>query len=557
MIQQIVTFEGGLSTKKLPHLIARNEAIVCTNVDLETGGLTPLKSFIYVDNVAGKHIYPYNDLIISNATDVDDRFYDTFGGRLYWSNAEYSAYGLMRYDGTDAGVNAEAPSPLSTAETTSIAITESATAGRLTIAATYTYAFTVVDTDGIESTPEVHITSVTLTGNKQSMLLSISYADMTTIETNHPDMAGLNIYRTGGDNPTFNVIATNMLKDHPDVIDTGTHYTWYDKVADIDVSRTELYTFENNAPSAGLDKMIESNGTLWGAIGTNVYFSRTGSPEYWGLLDYITLDKECTGLGKFGGSVVAFTRTSAYLINGSTRDDVNVQRLPFNQGCIEGHSIVNIDSYLLWTSLNGVCIFNGATIDVITKDILSWDEFGRVGEATYGDYDTTTSKWDSSLGFDIRYAESYQDRYYGVYSDGILVIDLSNGTKVSTIGLTGVVSLAVNDEDNLLYAVVPNATSGFDVYYLPSSGDSSMTATWKTSRIDDASTNIQKHYRDVTLEAMPVSVEVFVDGESVKVYTGRQQFKLPAGSFGKDIQFEIVTTNEIRSLKYKYSEMKA
>ncbi len=84
-----------------------------------------------------------------------------------------------------------------------------------------------------------------------------------------------------------------------------------------------------------------------------------------------------------------------------------------------------------------------------------------------------------------------------------------------------------------------------------------MSATWKTSRLSDASTNIRKHYRDVTLEAMPVSVEVFIDGVSVKVYNNRQSFKLPAGSFGKDIQFEIVTVNEIRSLKYEYSEMKA
>ena len=62
MIQQIVTFDGGLSTKTLPHLIARNEGIVCRNVDLETGGLTPLNSFIYIDNVVGKYIYPYNDI---------------------------------------------------------------------------------------------------------------------------------------------------------------------------------------------------------------------------------------------------------------------------------------------------------------------------------------------------------------------------------------------------------------------------------------------------------------------------------------------------------------
>ena len=60
MIQQIITFDGGLSTKRDAHLIERNEGIVCENVDLEKGSLTPLPSFIYLDNVAGKYIYPYN-----------------------------------------------------------------------------------------------------------------------------------------------------------------------------------------------------------------------------------------------------------------------------------------------------------------------------------------------------------------------------------------------------------------------------------------------------------------------------------------------------------------
>jgi len=139
----------------------------------------------------------------------------------------------------------------------------------------------------------------------------------------------------------------------------------------------------------------------------------------------------------------------------------------------------------------------------------------------------------------------------------VLVIDLSAGTKVSTIGIPGVVSLAINYEDNLLYAVVPHETSGYDVYYMPSSGDTVMTAVWKTSRMDDESTNIIKNYGRVTLEAMPLSVEVFVDGVSIKTFNDRKTFRLPSGSFGKDIQFEITTVNEIRSLKYEYSEMKA
>lgn len=559
MIREILTFDGGLSTKKDAHLIERNEGIVCENVDLEKGSLTPLPSLVYLDNVVGKYIYPYNELLISNASDADDRFYDTYNDRIYWSNSTFGTFGLMRYDGTDAGTDAVAPLPLTQTEAdTYITIAEdTSSTGLLTNGATYTYALTIVDAEDIESAPIIHGTSPAMTGKDNSVKFTVTYANFAALQAAHPDMVSFNIYRTGGDNPTFNLIAEGMVDTHPEVIDTGTSYTWNDRVADIDVSRIEMSTFDDTPPFDGLDMLIEVNGTMWGSVGHHVYFSRTGFPEYWGLLDYVKLDKECTGLGKFGDSLVAFTRTSAYLITGDTRDTVSLTRLPFNQGCIAKHSVVNIDSYLVWTSLNGICIFNGATIDILTDKILSWDEFGRVGDYTYSDFDATTTKWDSSLGFNITFAVGYQDRYYGVYSDGILVLDLAEGLKVSTIALVGTASLAINYDDNLLYALVPNITSGFDVYYLPSSSDSVMTARWKTARLDDNSTDVMKHYRDVELEAMPVSVEVFIDGVSIKTYTGQRQFKLPAGTFGKDIQFEIKTTNPIRSLKYEYSTLKA
>ena len=530
MIQQIITFDGGLSTKKRPHLIQRNEGIICENVDIESGGLCPLPNFIYIDNIDGKHIYPQGGGIVYNTDSTDDRFYETYSGRLYWSNAEYSTFGIKRYDGTNAGEDAEAPDAPDVIPSATIV-----TAGQLNGA--YVYCYTFFDDTGVESAP--------------SPFLDVSPVDnevvLTFADTNEPlDLAQRRVYRTGGDNPTFNLIGE---------IDVGT-LTYTDNTRDLDVSRIELYTFEDTPPVDDLDMLVECNGTMWGSYGNNVYFSRTGSPEYWGVLDYIRLDKECTGLGKFGDSVIAFTRTSAYMINGANRDTINVQRLPFNQGCISSHSVVNIDAYLLWTSLNGICIFNGSTIDVITKKILSWDEFGRVGDLRYEDFDDSTDRWDSALGFDIAYAEGYRDRYYGVFSNGILSIDLSDGVKITTIKLTGVVSLAINYDDNLLYAVAPNEVSGYDVYYLPSGCDDSMDATWKTGRLADNSTNVVKHYRDVELDAMPISVEVFIEGVSIRKYIGKKQFKLPASAFGRDIQFEIITNNGIRSLKYEYSEMK-
>jgi hypothetical protein len=267
----------------------------------------------------------------------------------------------------------------------------------------------------------------------------------------------------------------------------------------------------------------------------------------------VQLDKECTGLGKFGDNVIAFTKTSAYMISGYNRDNIVLQRMPFNQGCTEPHSVVNIDAYLLWTSLNGICLFDGSAIQVITKKTIAWDEFDRLGNSTF---DEITNKFDGGSGFTIKYAAGFQDKYYGVLNNGVVIIDLSNGLKVSTIAMDNVVSVAFNKEDNFLYLVTDKGDGTYDVYGLLNTG-TNMEATWKTGRLTDGTVNVKKHYRQVTVDGVADTIEVYIDGVLKHTVHNKEAFMLPAGCIGDDIQFKIVTTNEIQGLKYQYSVLKA
>lgn len=554
MIQKLITFEGGLSTKIDPHLIGRNEGVICENVNLESGTLKPLNSFFQEDTVDGKYVHNYNGTFVSNSSASDERFYAEYGGRLYWTNGNYGTYGLMRYDGTNAGVDAEAPNPLSEIELGYISINEAATIfGFLTVGASYTYAFTIVDSDGIESSP-LFKTGVDITADKSSMKLMISHTHMTSIQAAHPDMVGINIYRTGGDNPTFNIVANSLTPSSKGVFDDGTNYIWYDFTADIDVSRIELTTFNNNPPPARLDMLIENMGTFWGAVDNKVYFSRTGAPEFWGALDYIVLDEPCTGLGKFADAIIAFTRISAYRIDGYNKDNISKIKLPFNQGCVNKNTITNIDVYLLWASMNGICVYDGSSIQVISKKQIAWNEFARLGDFTYNDFVGT--KWDAGRGYEIQYSVGFQDKYFGVFSGGIFVLDLSNGIKFSTVYLENVESLMFSKFDNMLYFIQKNGTN----YNMLAYGGSNnhLNATWKTGRLTDGEGTIQiKHYRDVYVDGNPLSVSVYIDGVLRYSVTNKNKFKLPQGMFGKDIQFKIVTNTEIGSLKYEYSILKA
>ncbi len=551
-ISELITFDGGLSTKIDPHLIARNEAVICQNVNLENGVLTPLQEMQFIENVKGEHIYVYDSSIITNDTLTDNRFYDEYAGRLYWTDGVYGSYGLLRYDSAvtpdpDVGVDAEAPNPYDQA-TYPITVSTSTVIGQLSNAE-YTYALTVVDSDGIESIPLV-IGSATATKNK-SIKLCVDEASVTTYLTSITST--VNIYRTGGDNPTFNLVVEDMSPTHPLVQTQGTNLCYYDSVADINVSRIELTSFENYAPNDSMDMLIELKGTFYGAVDKRVYFSQTGRPEFWHPLDYVQLDRECTGLGKFGDTIIAFTRTSAYTLSGNNRDNIVLQRMPFNQGCVNKHTVANIDAFLIWTSLNGICLFDGANIQVLTKKSIAWDEFARVGNATFHDI---TTKWDGGSGFSIKYATGYQDKYYGVFNNGIVIIDLSSGLKVSTIYVDNVASVAFNRDDDFLYVVVDKLDGTFDVHALINTG-TNMEATWKTGRLTDGSINIKKHYRQVTVDGVADTINVYVDTVLKHTATNQEKFMLPPGCIGDDIQFEIITTSEVQGVKYQYTELKA
>ena len=311
MISELLTFNGGLSTKTSSHLIGKNEAIICENVDLESGLLKPFSSLEYISTVNGEHITFYNDTLVSSLSITDDRFYDTYGGRLYWSDKGYTTSGLRRYTGTNAGISADAPNGISNISLISLAECSVAdNSGQLTYQANYNYAFTLVNSDGIESAPVYHPTTIT-PANKTKLSTKISILK-TNLSTVIPSGYTMNIYRIGGSNPTYNLIAeglnsTTMIDGDTVAVCGAGNYCFRDKLADIDVSRIELYTSENTPANTHLDMLISNQGTFYGAVGNKVYFSRSGSAEFWSPLDFIVLDKTVTGIGKFADTIIAFT----------------------------------------------------------------------------------------------------------------------------------------------------------------------------------------------------------------------------------------------------------
>lgn len=80
---QINLFNGGLSTRLLPHLIQANEAVKCENVDTSKGSLVPLKGFQDLNREVASNIYKFNGIWID--TD-ENRDYVEYQEKLFYSN---------------------------------------------------------------------------------------------------------------------------------------------------------------------------------------------------------------------------------------------------------------------------------------------------------------------------------------------------------------------------------------------------------------------------------------------------------------------------------------
>jgi len=519
MFQELKVFNGGINNLAAPHLIQPNEGIYITNAVIQSGDIVSAKEKKATgDTLLGSsvHYYKSQDQIISS---TEDRFYVEWAGLLYWSNA---AGVVKRYDGTnvlDIG-NHSAP-----ASAPSLA---GAAGGILN--GDYTYAITYTHDDIFESPPS---SFVTITAANQKV--TVTFADTPPATATHR-----NIYRSGGLNPTFNLVAKIPIAT----------VSYVDNIHDFDVSRSELTTYNSDPAPSNLDMLIEVQGTFFGSVGNKVYFSKEGQPEYWSAYNFVTLPKEIKGLGVIGIGVVAFTDDEMYMITGSNINNISMTKLPFNYGCKNKRTVKNIDGRLIWVSSldskDAICVFDGTSVTIVNK----LDKFinaATVGSLSYDNFGEDTY---DSYSFIIRSAIVSSHKYY-LFMDGrTAIVDFESGMKIYYMGES--VDAAYSKDNNLFVA---KDNTVFE--YLPSFG-TYRNILYRTGDIDNGSATKSKNYRYIKVNATGTyKIHVFVDGQNIMQIENEKDF-LPSGIYGKMISFLIESNGyaTIKSISYEYTHMK-
>lgn len=532
-------FNGGLQTLLSEHLAQPNQAVECINVDLDKGSIYPLKAYDETGSITGKYTVLFNGRTISNTDPLDTRSYARFGNRLYWSSGEYGSFGLYRLK--DDGVTVvDAVPPLVTTFGT---ITPVDNILSTPTVKSYSYVYTVIDDEGIESLPSP---AVVVEIGEGDLDITITIDD--TAEDVDQTVLFRRLYRTGGANPTYNLIA--------ELEETKLVYT--DKQRDLDVSRIELTSFDSYPPPVGLTNLMTLGGTMWGSVDNRIYFSNQGRPEYWYPLDFFTLDEPCLGIGKFRDTVVVFSESKTYLVRGTNRDNITLDKLPYDEGCVSHWNIANVTEALMWTSKNGVCMYNGSTVEVITRNIISWSGSASIADTSFNDYPSGV-KWDDNTGFFVEFAVGFRGKYYAVYRGGIGVVDIAKRGIASTKSLTSATSIYEDNASNSIVVIDTN----FKIYRSEAkiSGvfDSKINpyAKWKTPKLIDGSDSTIKQYRKVFVDGVPEQVDIYINGTLRHTVKNKSIFYMPSGSIGNSIQFLITTLTEVKSIRYDYGVLGA
>ena len=180
------------------------------------------------------------------------------------------------------------------------------------------------------------------------------------------------------------------------------------------------------------------NGMMAGITGNSVRVCEPYSPYAWpAAYDVIPPDGKPVGLGVFGQNLLVLTTSRPVLVNGSSPDGLDQQKIEMPQGCIAPRSIVSMGAGVAWASEDGLCWYGAGGPRLLTAGIMLREDWQYINPssiiacmyeglyfASYLDTATNTRKgfvidpanpqgiYFLSLGYDSMYFDELRDHLY-------------------------------------------------------------------------------------------------------------------------------------------------
>lgn len=252
----------------------------------------------------------------------------------------------------------------------------------------YKYCVTFVNENGWESAPG------DVLDYERSISLTDNWVNI-TVTWEDTKVSYAKIYRTQKEGADF--FCVGEVKTSGD--------TFTDKTSDYTLAGLEpLSTIDNYPPPDNGKYLCEFGNVFFLAVGSTLYFSAQGNPHAWPKLNFIGFDDLITGIIVEFQGILVFTANNTYRITGADSLETLIKtKLPGNQGCVNSNSVAQVSNAPVWLSNDGICLWNGESINVISRRIM----------------DTTRLQ--------VNCAASANDCYYLFMKDGAILYDHRNG----------------------------------------------------------------------------------------------------------------------------------
>lgn len=179
------------------------------------------------------------------------------------------------------------------------------------------------------------------------------------------------------------------------------------------VNKESLTSIDNYPPPEGGKYLCEFGGIFFLAVGSTLWFSAQGNPHAWPLLNFVGFDDIITGIAPEFQGVLVYTLNNTYRITGAENlETVTKVLLPGNQGCVKYNTIAQVSNSPVWLSNDGICLWNGESINVISKQIINTTRLQAVCSV------------------------SANDCYYLFLEDGAIVFDHRHGDVFLRLGFS-------------------------------------------------------------------------------------------------------------------------
>lgn len=513
---------GGRVPRINPKRLAEHQSQTATNCDTRTGSLEALKGITQVSNEGlvtptsfwklGSAFKVFGnglevDAVNSAIQETNNRF--AFTGDSFPKQSDSSIWpSIWRL-----GVQPPETAPVITINGTGDGETQDV----------ISYVYTFVTSWGEESAPSPATAVTTIEGNQTVQLTGLN----TRAGTNN-DVTKKRIYRisSGSMGAEYQYLAEINEADTTYDDDNGANAL---NTVTTEVLATEYW----ECPPDDLKYLTQAHaGMLVGASGKELCISEPYIPYAWDSRQRLTFDSNITGIGVWKETILVITEKFPYIVYGSSPESLYSKKINISQPCVAHKGIVPFPGGILYPSPDGLCLFDGNIVSVLSKGWIKKEQ------------------WQAMTPANLK-AGWHESKYWGIFKGtnvGIMV-DTETGEyfDFNTPAPAEALYDIYIDEDTDTITLLTRDSGGTSYVHTFNTG-SALTYTWKSKEFVDKD---KYTCAKVTGAFTSITFKFYLDGILVqtKTVTSEKMFRLPAKGYHISKEVQVEGTEQIDSIQ--------